>query len=289
MPVEWPADLTKLPIQRQLLLSTVRLEVIKPSGTHVGTGVFAALEIAPGTFVHAILTNKHVLQRGTRITGRFRRRTDAAFILDEGVVVELSPSTCTFIEHPDPSVDLNAIVTPALDTTTLSDGTRPGAIPISESLFDQVEANKLQIGEEITMVGYPVGLFDQAHNLPISRRGHLATTYEVEFGGKPEFVVDIGAIKGSSGSPIFLLNVGSFLKDGALQAGIRIMWLGLLWGGQVLRGGSASPATPAPTAVDELESADSVPLNLAHCIKTSAIIAAKPRILEVLRQSGKVA
>lgn len=281
--LQWPADTTKLKIQQQLLLSTVRLEVVKPGGLHVGTGVVTRFQVTPEISINAILTNRHVLADGRKFFGLFRRRTKDSFIIDAGVRVELAPPMATFVEHPSADVDLAAIILPPLEKLTLLDGTAPGAIPLPDSLFNATSANKLQVGEEIAMIGYPIGLYDAAHNLPIVRFGRLATLYSIDFNGRPEFLADIGAFKGSSGSPVLVLNTGAYATDEGLNLGTRIIWLGMVWGGQVLRRGVASAPTPIPTAVDQLGAADDVPLNIAHCLKAREILVAKDHFITVLR------
>lgn len=281
--IEWPADPAKLKPQQQLLLSTIRLEVIKSTGLHVGTGVFTQFQVTSEIGINAILTNRHVLASGQQFFGLFRRRTSESFIIDAGVRVQLAPPLATFVEHPSPDVDLAAIVLPPLANLKLPDDSRPGAITLPDSLFSAEAADKLQVGEELAMIGYPIGLYDNVHNLPVVRFGKLATLYSIDFNGKPEFLVDIGAFKGSSGSPILVLNVGAYGTDEGLSFGTRIMWLGMVWGGQVLRRGVASAPAPIPTAVDPLDSADHIPLNIAHCLKAREILVAKDHFISVLR------
>lgn len=57
-------------------------------------------------------------------------------------------------------------------------------------------------GEDVLMVGFPRGLSDQLHNLPLVRSALIATPYGVNFQGQPMFLVDANLHLGMSGSPV---------------------------------------------------------------------------------------
>jgi len=96
----------------------------------------------------------------------------------------------------------------------------------------QAELEELNPVEDITMVGYPNGLWDEVHNMPIFRRGITATHSKLDWNGRPEFLIDAACFPGSSGSPVFLLNEGGyFSKKGLNLGGVRIKLLGVLYAG----------------------------------------------------------
>lgn len=64
--------------------------------------------------------------------------------------------------------------------------------------------------EPITFIGYPNGIWDSTNLLPVARRGTTASPIEVDFEGSPRFLIDASVFGGSSGSPVFILNQGSF-------------------------------------------------------------------------------
>lgn len=55
-------------------------------------------------------------------------------------------------------------------------------------------------------------MFDEQHYLPIVRRGHIATSADLDFNGEPVFLIDASVFPGSSGSPVF--TVGDSLIGG---------------------------------------------------------------------------
>jgi hypothetical protein len=58
-------------------------------------------------------------------------------------------------------------------------------IPTEEDLAD------LTAVEDVLMVGYPLGLWDQRNNLPIFRRGITATHSAVDYEGEPVFTISL--------------------------------------------------------------------------------------------------
>ena len=87
--------------------------------------------------------------------------------------------------------------------------------------------------EEVVMVGYPIGLWDERNNFPIFRKGYTASHPAVDFNQKGVGLLDIACFPGSSGSPIFILNENGYTdKNGTTYiGGKRIMLLGILFGG----------------------------------------------------------
>ena len=64
--------------------------------------------------------------------------------------------------------------------------------------------------EDITFIGYPSGLYDSVNKLPIIRQGITATPIWNQFNGENVFLIDAGVFPGSSGSPVFIYNHGSY-------------------------------------------------------------------------------
>ena len=85
--------------------------------------------------------------------------------------------------------------------------------------------------ESILIVGYPNGLWDATNNLPIFRRGVLATDYRYGWNGRDEFLIDAAVFPGSSGSPVMLCDVASHItRKGTFMGQSRIKLLGVLYG-----------------------------------------------------------
>lgn len=72
------------------------------------------------------------------------------------------------------------------------------------SFANDLEIKKMQPIERILMIGYPNGMYDEYHNLPICRNGYTASSPKLNFNNEPKVLVDIAAYPGSSGSPVFI-------------------------------------------------------------------------------------
>ena len=83
--------------------------------------------------------------------------------------------------------------------------------------------------DEVAMIGYPNGRWDEINNQPIFRKGAVATRPSINYKGKREYLVDMSVFPGSSGSPILLVSEGSYYdrRQRAMALGGRIRLLGV--------------------------------------------------------------
>jgi len=74
----------------------------------------------------------------------------------------------------------------------------------------------------VTLIGYPHGFYDKKNSLPIWKTGSVASEPEVDFDGKPLFLVDVSAFPGISGSPVFGISYGTYeTKEGTAVGAAR--------------------------------------------------------------------
>jgi hypothetical protein len=64
-------------------------------------------------------------------------------------------------------------------------------------------------GESVSVVGFPLGLSQQA-GLAIWKTGTIASDLDVSLNGKPMFLLDTTSRAGMSGSPVFAIRSGSY-------------------------------------------------------------------------------
>lgn len=232
----------QLSISEQILFSTKRLEpTIDGVGTGTsGTGFFFSFG-SKEKIVPSIVTNKHVIQ-GSNGCWLYLHGAENGKPTSTVKKVLVNFKECPVFLHPDPEVDLCAIMmAPILNE--LGDqvyyaGIGFTNIPENWSQFDALE--------EILMVGCPRGIMDESNKLPIFRRGNTATPLFSNYNGKPEFMVDMACFPGSSGSPLFILNEGSYKVDNGIALGTRFFFIGVLYSGPVIQNDGTIEFTKNP-------------------------------------------
>jgi hypothetical protein len=134
-----------------------------------------------------------------------------------------------WIDHPDPSIDLTIFPCVQMLENLATDGHNVYWIGLDPNLIPtDKEFEDLTPVEEVLIVGYPIGRWDQKNNSPIFRRGITATAPYLDFSGKQEFLIDAAISPGSSGSPVLSFNQGSWqARGGGTSIGTRIRLLGV--------------------------------------------------------------
>lgn len=120
-------------------------------------------------------------------------------------------------------------------------------IPLAASLYDDVIVSvisedwtkrdiKVRPTSTITLIGYPYGYYDKKNWLPVWKTGSIASEPDVDFEGKPLFLVDISAFPGMSGSPAFAIAYGAYETiAGPTTAGHVQKFLGVYASMQMLK------------------------------------------------------
>ncbi len=143
-------------------------------------------------------------------------------------------------------------------------------IPLETDLIPtESKINELSAIEDIVMIGYPIGISDQYNHKPVIRRGITATHPKKDYQGQKHILLDMACFPGSSGSPVFIMNQGSYATPSGITVGNRIYLLGILFGGpQYTAQGILSfanvPNIPKPIV--------NIPTNLGVAIKSSEIL-----------------
>jgi hypothetical protein len=76
-----------------------------------------------------------------------------------------------------------------------------------------------------TLVGYPYGFSDTTNRLPVWKTGHVASEPQVDFQGKPAFLVDVSAFPGMSGSPVLAVANGVYEDEREVMRSGRVVRL----------------------------------------------------------------
>ncbi|RVN99992.1 S1 family peptidase [Sinorhizobium meliloti] len=264
----------------QLPHITSRIETLTPAGIQsVGTGFFFGFDLGDNESLVLLLTNKHVVDGANRARIYLSRANGNEPAFGAINAWEITEFDQLVVRHPNPSVDLAAFPVGGV----LNDMSRAGTPAYFRSLGlnnipTDEQAEQLTAIEEILMIGYPIGVWDETNNLPIVRRGITATPYARDYNGAPEFMIDCACFPGSSGSPVMIANNGSFpRKDGSIAIGSRFHLLGLLWGGPQYTAQGNIVARPVPTAMAPVAMSQ-IPTNLGFCVKSRMIRDLEPMV-----------
>jgi len=111
-----------------------------------------------------------------------------------------------------------------------TDAAAPYFLPIEHGMLPTAEQlSKLDMIEEILFVGYPAGYYDRKNLMPITRQGITASPIQLDYDGRPEFLVDGSVYFGSSGSPVFLLRQGIYVEEGrSVNGPNKFLFLGII-------------------------------------------------------------
>lgn len=227
-------------IAEQLFFVTCRIEAQAPAGLWTGTGFVYAVETNQGV-AHFLVTNRHVFTDPVAGSAHTVTLRFVHAIPDSSGSVTLGKATQTTITgfgpdawegHPD--ADIDVAVMPL--TAVLNDMTQRGVPAFFRAVSPEMSlgvgtAFETDAVENLVFIGYPNGLFDTESYLPILRRGLTATPLEVDYQGKPAFLMDASVFPGSSGSPVFILDRGTYVdRQGNTTIGSRLAFVGVVAG-----------------------------------------------------------
>lgn len=253
-------------LSEQLLFNTVRLVATDGSS---GTGFFYNFKI--GDFVYpTFITNKHVV--------RYNPNEQMTFFLhlqsDDGETIENQQVSldAKWVFHSKKDLCF-CFVNPLFEEVLQKTGKHVFYIANDESILatDRI-TEELSALEELVMVGYPIGLWDEKNNFPIFRRGYTASHPAYDFNEDGIGLVDMACFPGSSGSPIYVFNEGGYRdKKGNMYLGqSRLIFLGILFAGPQYDATGNVVVTVVPTATN-VQSHTPIMTNLGYYIKAKEL------------------
>lgn len=238
-----------------------------------GTGFIFTFQPDSIKSLPVLVTNKHVLSDAVSMTLTFTKiGTSGAVKIGEVDQILLTPKDIKWLFHPDTTIDL--AITPLLPILARMPAGKDGYAYYSiyeDDIPLQDELDELKGVEDIIMIGYPIGIWDNRNNLPITRRGITATSPKFNFQNRREFVVDVACFPGSSGSPILIVNEGSYSHLHGVRMGKRKLFLGILYAGPTYSPDGEIKILEIPTRKDAI-AIYSHPINLGYVIKSEVLL-----------------
>jgi hypothetical protein len=281
-------------ISEKLLFSTVRIAVQLSSGEEAtGTGFFFNFLVDEQTHIPAIITNKHVVAgavRGSFQLHELDKNIEQPQPSGDFIPVDLDDFENLWISHPDKDVDLCAMLFQPLRSEAEIQGKSIFNCAIdNSSILSKADLEELSAAEEVLMIGYPNGLWDEVNNLPLIRRGTTATHPAVDFQGRSTTVIDAACFPGSSGSPVLIVNEGGTYstKSGIFTGYTRVVLLGVLFSGPVITAQGEIVTETIPTSQQSI-SLTRLMIHLGYIVQAKEIKVLGEHIKQILQASGNL-
>ena len=218
-------------IAEQLFFTTVRIDTVTANGmAGSGTGFCFEYNVTDQRY-RFVVTNKHVVMGQENGALNFLQRKGDQPHIGSGFRLGINDWPNAWFGHPDPDIDIAICPLAPLEEHIMhAHGINLFYKTISSKMIPSAEQIlDLDALEPVTFIGYPNGVWDSKNLLPVARRGTTASPIEVNFEGTPRFLIDASVFGGSSGSPVFILNQGSWTtKGGGTVIGSRVYFVGVV-------------------------------------------------------------
>ena len=221
----WRLDPRATGLQEMMAKSAVRIETTTQLGRRNGTGLLFRVQHPedPMRHIPVVVTARHLATDIQTLSLSFSVRRDEKLAGKESVKFEYTKDSLTLECHPDPTVDLCAI----LIGTGIIEFRKKGIDLAYYGFDDSILADEAFYRNErqldpVVMVGFQDDFLDSANLQPIFRRGVYAMNPSLDYRGRKEFLLDIPNNGGSSGSPVFRFDDKMFSDRSSGCANITI-------------------------------------------------------------------
>ena len=200
-----------------LIKATVQIDQpISEAKRMVGTGFLVSVPRADGTSQIVLVTAAHVFEKMPAADVRIGWRIEGVAGKWSYVPSNMTIRTAngpTWYQHPSQDI--------AIIPVTVPEGLRDAAIPADWLADDATFINEhVAAGDEMMTLGYPHGLSANVVGFPILRAGRLASWPVAPSTSYPTFLIDLTAVPGNSGGPVFMTSQGG--KGHTFIAGVLI-------------------------------------------------------------------
>lgn len=268
-------------LAEMITYSTVLIKCDYSNGTSgSGTGFIINLchNKETGTCVPVLITNNHVVENSVKTVFEFCKADE------NGNPIDTIPFSFTYtgnawIHHPNKDVDLRCLFLAEALNKLREANTKIFYIPLETDIIPTKQnLSDLSAIEDVVMIGYPIGLSDTYNHKPIIRRGITSSHPKKDYQGRKETLLDVACYPGSSGSPVFILNQGTYTTPQGVCVGTRIYLLGILYGGHEFNARGVLQFANLPNAPVPVTH---IPINLGLMIKAERILEFETMIKEL--------
>jgi hypothetical protein len=110
---------------------------------------------------------------------------------------------------------------------------------------------KLYPSEAVSIIGFPKGL-TSAGKFPIWKTGHIASDIDIDWDGKPAFLIDATTKGGMSGSPVIARRVSIYQTSTGNRVGNAVKFLGIYSGREIGESGIEVGFVWKPKVISEI-------------------------------------
>ncbi|WP_019937063.1 serine protease [Bordetella sp. FB-8] len=198
-----------------VLLTTTHISTY--AGSHLSTG-------ASGFFFRRderlfLVTNRHVLVDDP--SGHFPDRIEIELHTDASDLTRYTVFSMPLYDKGlalwRQAVDTAGPVDIAvieIQTSRLPEGVQLQAFDTSHL---DLQGEDVAIGDNLTVIGFPLGFHDTVHHLAVARSASIASAYGVRFQQQGYFLTDARTHRGSSGAPVLRRRVAGHGSGSSLQ------------------------------------------------------------------------
>jgi hypothetical protein len=277
----------KSPIE-QVMYSTVRIETDKSLGTAFAFN-FQLDQKEQDLTIPCLITNKHVVKGASNGKLIFHcSEKNKPEPSGRNFHLAITNFENRWVGHPDEDIDLCVmLIEPIINQVHNFCNFDIFYKSLAKQIFPprQVLENLLP-AQDIIMVGYPKGLYDEVNNFPIVRKGITASHPAINYNGKPEFLIDAACFPGSSGSPVFAYSNGvQTLGTNVILGGSSLYFLGILSEGPHMVAEGKIVVKKSPMSEIPI-SETNVMLHLGYVIKFTTLEKIRLNLIELL--SGEI-
>ncbi|HAT4245994.1 serine protease [Clostridium perfringens] len=216
-------------LSTQLLYTTVPIFGVKSDGSQVaGTGFIFSIfdKDDKSKSIPLLITNYHVMDGIIEGFIEFSLAENNMPIKGKSIRVTFDGSV---LKNKLGSLDLIAIPLAEALNDLMNKKINVFYRTISKEMIpNREQMDDLAALEKVTFIGYPSGLYDTYNKTSIIRQGITATPIWNDFKGEPIFLIDAGVFPGSSGSPVFIYNQGSYATRDGITIGNRVLFVGII-------------------------------------------------------------
>lgn len=214
-------------VSTQLMYTTVPIYAQKVNGTFTsGTGFIFSIRESDASSIPLLITNYHVLENSIAGFVEFHIGKNG-MPTDRSIRIQFDKSIISGNRLDD--LDLIAIPLAVTFNELQSKDIEIFFRSVDQNMIPTIDqVNEFAAVEHITFIGYPSGLYDDKNKISIIRQGITATPIWNNFKGKRTFLIDAGVFPGSSGSPVFIYNQGTYPTKDGIAVGNRLFFVGVI-------------------------------------------------------------